>query len=164
MGEFSFDNMNVRDGIKGAAAADISLTVVPYVLFFVIKETSAASLTSHDLQVLTLFAQCAILLGTAVTVSIYLYGCYPKGSKSRLLFGMSSGALIIAYSLIALVMSGLTPVLSGIGVPLDMKYVALIVAYASAPLMFSAVAEFVASRGRWLETLGSAEERTVGAE
>lgn len=161
MGDFSFDNLRVRDGVKGAVVAASSLVAVPYVLYFVIRDMSAGSLTSHDFQALSAFILYAIILGAAVTVTIYLYGCYPRGSESRLLFGMSSGALIVAYSFIALVMSGLSPVFSDIGIQLDTKYVALMVAYASAPLMFSAVAEFVASRKSWLESAVSVQKRTV---
>jgi hypothetical protein len=137
--------------------------VVPYVLFFAIRYLSSESLSSVDLNALTAFARIAILLGTAVTIAIYLWGCYPKGSRSRLFFGLLSATLIVVYSITALGLSGLNPLLSDSGIRIDMKYVALIVAYAAVPLMFEAIVEFAVSRRSWLESTesASAKKRTV---
>lgn len=163
MGEFSVKALNVRDGIIGALVAAGSLIAVPFGLSSVIRTKYAGSLTPDDLHALSALVLYAVVFGAAVTATMYLYGCYPKGTKSRMFFGMVSGILIVIYSFMVLVLSGLTPVLMDIGIRLDTKYAALMVAYASVPLVFSAGGDYISSRKKWLESARSIQTRTVSA-
>jgi len=163
LGEFSARNLKLCGGVPWALIAAISSVALPVALYYGIRGRYAESLTQHDAQVLYAFFLYAVILGAAVTVTIYLYGCYPRGTRSRLLFGTMSGALIVAYAFMVLVTSGLMPVFSDNGIPLDTKYVALMVAYASVPLIFSAGAEYITSRKKWLESTGSARTGVVSA-
>ena len=156
MGEFSLKDLKVEGGVIVAGVAAGLLIAVPFVLSYLIRDASAGSLTPHDNQNLSAFFLYALILGAAVTLTIFLYGCYQKGTRSRLFFGMASGGLIIIYSLVVLVASGLTFVLSDIGLQLDTTFAALMVVYASVVVMFGVGGEYIASRRKWQESAGTA--------
>lgn len=163
MGEFSAKNLKCSGGVLGALMAACPFVAVPVALYTVIRSVYAESLTPQDAEALYAFFLYAVIFGAAVTAAAYVYGCYPRGTRSRLLFGVLSGALIAFYAFMVFVASGLTPVFADYGIPLDTKYFALMVAFVSVPLLFSAGAEYILSRKKWLESAGSAQAQAVGA-
>jgi hypothetical protein len=152
LGEFSAKNLESSGGIAGALIAAILFVAVPVILYAVTRGGYSRLLTPNDAQALDTFFAYALILGTTITVTISLYCGYPKGARSRLFFGTLSGALIIAYAFIVLVMSGLTLIFTDRGIPLDTKYFALMVADASVILILNTAAEYSASRKRWLKS------------
>jgi hypothetical protein len=150
-------DMDVRRGVGAAFVVAVSLIAFPFVLSFIVKELNASTLTSHDLRVLSAFVLYAAILGAAATGTVYFYGCHKEGTTCRLLFGMVSGAIIVVYSFIVIVASGLTSVLSSIGLQLDMTFVALPVAFASVILLFQVGEEYIVSRPSPEEPLEVAE-------
>lgn len=163
MGEFSAKNLSVYDGVTTGLAAAGTLIGVPFIISLLLRSRVAGSLPQQDLHSLSTFFLLAVILGVAASIAVCLYDCYPKGTKSRLLFGMLSGALIIVYSFSVLIASGFPRVLSAIGLKLDMIYPALVVTYASVFLMFSFGGEYISSREKWLKKMKAAEKGTVNA-
>ena len=163
MGEFSAQNLKVSGGVIGALVAACALIVVPFGLYSAIRSMYSGSLTTHDVRALSFFLLSAVTLGVAITVTMYFHGSYPRGSKSRLFFGMTSGTLVVVYSIVVLVLSGLTSVLEDIGLRLDTKYVALMIAYASVPLMISAGGVYISWRKKWQESVRAAKKGSVSA-
>jgi len=127
------------------------LIAVPFALVFFIQKMFSGSLTFQGAQVLSTFLLYAIILGATVALSMFLYGYYLKGTRSRLLFGMTAGALIMIYSFVVLVVSGLASVLSDLGLHLDTTFAALMVIFASIILMFNIGGEYFASTRGWRE-------------
>lgn len=164
MGEFSLKNLDMRNGLVVALIAAGSSIVLPIVLFLAIKSEHLGSLTHHDVLSLDIFVISAVIIGAVVTSAIYLYCGYPAGTKSRLLMGILSGALLAAYSFVALLASGLNSVIQDIGIRLDLKYVAVMVAYGSVPLVFIAAVGYLNSRKEWLESLTSIQTEAVRSE
>ena len=154
MGEFSTKEWKVKDGIKPAAIAAGILIAVPFVLSYLIQRSYSTSLIQSDLRILSDFFLYALILGAAVSVAAFAYGCYQKGTRSRLTFGLVSAALIIIYSYVLLIMSGLNSVFTDIGLHLDTGYLALLVGFASVLVMFSVGGEYIAWRGSWLHSVG----------
>lgn len=146
MGEYSLKNWKVEGGVMLAGLSAGLLIALPAVLSFLLRIGFSETLTAHDVRALSTYLLYAVILGAAVASTMFIYGCYQKGSRPRLLFGMVSGALIIVYSFVVLVASGLTSVLSDIGLQLDTIFAALMVSYASVVLMFHVGEEFVASK------------------
>ena len=163
MGEFSVKNLESSGGIAGALIAAMLFVAVPVILYAAIRGGYSGLLTPNDAQALDSFFAYALTLGTTITITASLYCGYPKGTRSRLFFGTLSGVLIVAYAFMVLVMSGLTLIFTDRGIPLDTKYFALMVAYASVPLIFSTVAEYVASRKRWLKSARSTRTQGMNA-
>lgn len=159
MGEFSSKDWKVESGVIAAGIGAGLLIAVPFVLSYQIRNGFAGSLTPRDVHALSTFFLYALVLGAVVTLTMFLYGCYPRGTRSRLLFGMASGALIVTYSFVVLVTSGLASVLSDIGLQLDTTFAALMVIYASVVVMFGIGGEYFASRRKWLESVGASEAR-----
>ena len=141
--------------VAGVAAG--VLIAVPCALSYIVRDRFAESLTSHGDHALSAFLLFALIIGAVVTLTMFLYGCYQKGTRSRLFFGMASGALIIIYSYIVLVVSGLTSALTDIGLRLDTFFAALMVIYASVIMMFSVSGEYIASRRMWQESIEAAQ-------
>lgn len=144
-GELSMKDLEVKGGVVVAVVAGGLMIALPLVLSLFIRDSFAASLTHDDIQALSAFLLYAVILGAATTLVVFLYGSHRKGTRPRLLLGMASGALIVVYSFVVLVLSGLTSVLWSIGLQLDTAFVALLIAYASAIIMFSVGGEYVAS-------------------
>lgn len=137
--------LDVKGGVVVAAVASGLLIALPLVLASLIRGRYAASLADDDIQALSAFLIYAVILGAAATSVVFLYGSHRKGTRPRLLLGMASGALIVVYSFVVLVLSGLTSVLSSIGLELDTVFAALLVSYASVIVMFSVGGEYLAS-------------------
>ncbi len=163
MGEFSVKNLNPRDGFIPVVIAACSSIVAPLVLFTIILSEYSVSLTRHDTQTLVTFVISAMILGGSLTIAAYLYCCYPVGARSRLVLGVVSGALVVAYPLVVLLVGDLGTVVSTLGIRVDPKYVAMIVAYGSVPLLFNAFAEYEVSRRKWLES-SRLDEAAVSAK
>ena len=163
MGEFSLNNLEVKGGSLLAAVAAGLLIAAPIALSYLIRDRFAESLTPHDLQLLSSFVLYAVILGAAITLTAFLYGGYKRGTRSRLSFGIVTGALIVVYSFVVLVASGLTSVLSDIGLRLDTTFAALLITYASVVVMFSAGGEYIASRKKWQESLVAAKAGPEGS-
>jgi hypothetical protein len=157
VGEFSLKDLKVEGGVIVAGVAAGLLIAVPFVLSYLIRNRFAGSLTPHGVHALSAFLLYALILGAVVTLTIFLYGCYQKGTRSRLFFGIASGAIIVIYSFVVLVTSGLTSVLSDIGLRLDTTFAALMVIYASVVVMFSVGGEYIASRRKWQDSVGAAQ-------
>ena len=134
-----------------AAVAGGLLIAVPFVFSYLIWNGFGVSLTLQGSQALSAFLLYALILGAVITLIRFLYGCYRKGTRSRLLFGMASGLLIMIYSFVVLVISGLASVLSDIGLHLDTTFAALLVIFASVILMFNTGGEYIASIRGWRE-------------
>lgn len=164
MGEFSPKDWRIESGAIVAGIAAGLLVVVPLVLFFLIRSGFSGSLTHHGIQALSLFLLYALILGASISLTLFLYGCYKKGTRSRLLFGVASGALIALYSFLVLVASGLTSALSDIGLHLDTAFAALMVIYASVIVMFSVCGEYLASRRAWQDSVGAAKAEPGGIQ
>ena len=147
--EFSLNDLDVKDGCTKAALAAALMIAAPIALSSIVRERFAGSLTPHDLEVLSDFVLYAVIVGLAVTIAAFLYGGYRKGTRSRLSFGIVTGILIVLYSFTVLVAGGLTPVLSDIGLELDMTYVALMISYASVIVVFGAFGDYIESRKKW---------------
>lgn len=159
MGEFSFDNLRLSCGVQWALVVACAFVLLPLALFAIIRALYAEALTSNIAEVLEKLLLYAVLFGGAVSVATYLYGCYPKGTKSRLLFGALSGVIIIVYAFMIFVVSGLSTVLEEGVVPLDTRYFAAMLAFMSVPLFFSAGADYVLSRGKSSGKAGAASGR-----
>jgi hypothetical protein len=138
-------DMDVRRGVGVAFVTAGLLIAVPFVLSLVVREWNASTLTSHDLHVLSTFVLYAAVLGAAAAGTVYFYVGYKEGTTYRLLFGVASAAIIVAYSVIVVVASGLTSVLVSIGLQLDTTFVALPIAFASVILLFQAGEEYIVS-------------------
>ena len=163
MGEFSLKNWKVEGGVMLAGLAAGLLIALPSVFSYLLRIGFAGTLTTHDVRALSTFILYAMILGAAVASTMFIYGCYRKGTRPRLLFGIISGALIIIYSFVVLVASGLTSVLSDIGLQLDTIFAALMVSYASVVLMFHVGGEFIASRRKLQEPVKSDQAGLGGA-
>ena len=143
MGEFSPKNWKVEGGVVTAILAAIFLIALPAVFSYLLRIGFTGHLTANDVHALSVLILYALILGLAVCVAMFLYGCYRKGTRPRLLFGLVSGTLIVAYSFMVLVASGIASVLSNVGFRLDTVFAALMLSYASVVLMFSVLAEHV---------------------
>ncbi|MCU0860118.1 MAG: hypothetical protein MUE55_05995, partial [Thermoplasmata archaeon] len=130
--------VDVKRGVLGAAIAAVSLVALPVVVYYLISWRYGADLTPSGDQALTAFAVLAVIFGAAVAVNVFFHGSYKRGTRNRLLLGLSSGALVAAYAFVVLVLSGFETVLSDIGLSLDTAYAAMLVAYASVILVFRA--------------------------
>ena len=157
VGEFSPKDWRIESGAILAGVAVGLLVAVPLVLFYLIRIRFSGSLSHDGVEALSLFLLYALILGAVITLSLFLHGCYQKGTRSRLFFGMASGMLLILYSFMVLVTSRLTSVLSDIGLQLDTTFAAAMVTYASAMVMFSAGGEYLSSRRTWEESVGAAK-------
>ena len=149
--EQSPKDRNLKGGIVTAGVAGGLLIAVPFALVFFIQKMFSGSITSQGSQALSTFLLYALILGAMVALSMFLYGYYQKGTRSRLLFGMTSGPLIMIYSFVVLVISGLASVLSDIGLHLDTTFAALMIIFASVILMFNIGTEYIASIRGWRE-------------
>jgi Na+/proline symporter len=138
--------MDFKGGIVGAAVAAVSLVVLPVLLYYLIDGRYGADLTRSGEQALTAFAIYAVIVGAAVTVTMFFHGSYRRGTRQRLFLGMASGALVAAYAFVVLVASGFGSALSDIGLRLDTAFAAILVAYASVILVFRAGEEHLESK------------------
>ena len=145
-GGSSIKATDFKGGVVGAAVAAVSLVVLPVLLYFLISGRYGADLTRSGDQALTAFAVYAVIVGAAVTVVVFFHGSYGRGSRPRLLLGLSSGALVAAYAFVVLVASGFESALSDIGLRLDTTFAAMLVAYVSVILVFRAGEEHLESK------------------
>jgi hypothetical protein len=161
--EFSSKNWKIEGGVAMAMLAAICLIALPAVVSYLLRIGFASDLTTGDIHALSNLILYALIFGLAVCIAMFLYGCYRKGTRPRLVFGLVSGAIIVAYSFVVLVASGLTSVLSSVGFQLDAVFAALMLTYASVVLMFSVLGEHIGAKRTPQRPVESAEPQQGGA-
>lgn len=163
-GEFSLRHLEVRSSIIATVVVAGLLIGVPSIIYFIIQNGSSGSLTPDGSEAMSAFLLYAWIIGAVISFTSFLYGGYQKGTRPRLLLGMASGALIVAYSIVVLIASGIESALSDIGVRLDANFAALTMVYASVVLMFSVGGEYLASRSESKKLNGAAPAGPGGIE
>jgi hypothetical protein len=163
VGELSIKNMRPLEGFVNALLAAGALIGSAVVVYYLVRNWFLGSLTPENTDSLSTFILIAVILGIASSVTVYLYSCYPKGTKCRMIFGMVSALIIVVYSFSVLIASGFSSVLADLGLSLDMIYPALLMTYASVLLMFTVGGEYISSREEWLKKAKAAQKGQVSS-
>jgi hypothetical protein len=163
VGELSIKNMRPLEGFVNALLAAGALVGSAVIVYYLVRNWFTGSLTSEDSDSMSTFMLVAVILGIAASATVYLYSCYPRGTKCRMTFGMVSASLVIVYSFSVLIASGFSAVLSNLGLSLDMVYPALLIAFSSVLLMFAVGGEYISSREDWLKKAKAAQKGPVSS-
>ncbi|HPD09090.1 MAG TPA: hypothetical protein PKZ73_04690, partial [Methanomassiliicoccales archaeon] len=97
-GEFSWRNATKGKGALAAVKGALKYLVVP--LFLVML--GLAVVTNEDgpqaiADILVEMRSIVLVLGVVLTVLSFFHGAYPKGTYSRLTFGLAISVLVIVY-------------------------------------------------------------------
>ncbi|MCE5260732.1 MAG: hypothetical protein LLG21_01980 [Euryarchaeota archaeon] len=102
-GEFSWKNASAGRGALSAVKGALKYLVVPLVLVTL----GIAVVTNEDgpqaiADILGEMRSIVLVLGAVLTVLSFFHGAYPKGTYSRLTFGLAISVLVIVYAYLLL--------------------------------------------------------------
>lgn len=120
MNEFALEEGEVSKGIIGGVLGVIKYLVIPLAIMYVV--TSFISGVGEDIPVqdkLDLVMNAVILVGIPITVLSFFTGFYPKGSYSRMTFGLITVLAIGVWIWMVTLGGNLTIEVEGVGVALS---------------------------------------------
>jgi hypothetical protein len=155
LNEFSFSLGKLSKGLVAAAGGLIKYVAVPLVIIYgviALLESAGGGEFAESLGLNGLMTWVAVL-GIAIAALSFFRGFYPKGSRSRMIFGVASMAAAGAW--LWVLAKGGDIALAGGDITLGIDYTGivllLLVAVALRGLYF--VAEMVSCRKEWLAQL-----------
>ena len=157
MNEFSLKLGRPGKGIVSSALAAVKYIVVPLLVLTVLTEVfaqidGASTVTGQlDLERVKLFV---LVLGIPMTVLAFFRGFYPKGSRSRFVFGVTVAALVCVW--IWMVMMGGNIALQLEEVGFSISYLGFVLLFILAAVLGGIfyLAEMLSYRKEWLASVG----------
>ncbi len=156
VGEFDWKHANVGQGAVSAV-----LHALKYLVILLILVSVGLMLLARDdgparfRSVLQEMQFLVLVFGLVLTMLGFFRGAYPKGSYSRLTFGMSVAVLAIIYVFMLLLGGGLQEAIAHDLFDLDLKLIFTLYFVSAMFTVFMQLGEFVDHRHPWLE--GSAQ-------
>lgn len=153
MSEFSLKNGKPGKGVVSAVLAAAKYILVPMLILTalttVLSQIEGASVITDqiDLERVKVFV---LVLGIPITVLSFFRGFYPKGTRSRCLFGVSAAALACVWIWMVLMGGNLSLEMEEVGFSLSYVGIVLLFILAAALGGLYYVVEMRSYRQAWL--------------
>jgi len=152
VGEFSWKHANLNKGIVSAALHGVKYLVLPLVLIMFASTALSNFDAPRAIETMLLEIQTLVLIfGTVLLVLGFFKGAYPKGSYSRLTFGMTVAVLAIFYAFSLLLDGRLEEELADAMFELDLYLLFALYFIGAAFNVLVQFGEFVDHRRSWME-------------
>ena len=155
MEDFKFKHSDWWDGLMAALMTAVVLLIVPVVLIIVeqgqVSGPASGALKNEMSALMTL----VILVSIPAIAASFLRGMFPKGTHSRLTFGMVEVAVVLLYAYIVLLGSNLSTVLGLMKYQPDLNRVFLTLLYLIALIAVGHLSTWFWHRREWLESIGT---------
>jgi len=155
VGEFSWKLASLGKGAVGALLDAMKYLVVPLSIVFTLASVLERAEGPEVFRTLLQEMQFLVLVfGIVITVLGFFRGAYPKGSYSRLTFGMTVAVLAIVYALSLLLGGRLEDALARERFDLDLDLLFVLYFILAVFTIFMQLGEFVDHRRPWMVETG----------
>ena len=170
MKEFSLRHGDFVQGTVSAKRAVYKLVVIPVLILVILPAfinlidlgTAGWIALTDAMQVM---AWSIVALAFPLLALAWFMGSYPRGTVSRLAFGLSYAAILALYLYLLLLQSGLQGALYGLEVRVDMGQIFLILMFLVIFVALRQIGDLIDSRKAWKKRLGiPVAERTISPE
>ena len=152
VGEFSWKNANLNKGIISAALHGVKYLVLPLVLIMFASTALSNFDAPRAIETMLLEIQTLVLIfGAVLLVLGFFKGAYPKGSYSRLSFGMTVAVLAIFYAFSLLLDGRLEKEFADTLFELDLDLLFALYFIGAAFNILVQFGEFIDHRRAWME-------------